>query len=94
MHYRMAFDEEGIPMMYIFSTCQAFIRTIPLLLYDAHRPEDIDTDLEDHVADEVRYFCMMRPMKPIQKQQQPQKMYNPLDDDTRYDDYAYYRRLG
>ena len=93
MHYRMAFDEEGIPMMYIFSTCQAFIRTIPLLLYDAHRPEDIDTDLEDHVADEVRYFCMMRPMKPIQKQQPPQKMYNPLDDDTRYDDYAYYRRL-
>ena len=31
MHYRLQFDEEGIPMMYIFSNCKGFIRTIPLL---------------------------------------------------------------
>ena len=48
VHYRMQFDEEGIPMMYIFSNCKAFIRTIPLLMYDEHRPEDIDTKQEDH----------------------------------------------
>ena len=51
-------------MMYIFSNCKAFIRTIPLLQYDEHKPEDLDTDGEDHVADEVRYFCMSRPIKP------------------------------
>ena len=64
MHYRLAFDENGFPMMYIFSNCKAFIRTIPLLQYDEHKPEDLDTDGEDHVADEVRYFCMSRPIKP------------------------------
>lgn len=64
MHYRFAFDENGYPMMYVFSNCKAFIRTIPLLQYDEHKPEDLDTDGEDHVADEVRYFCMSRPIKP------------------------------
>ena len=64
VHYRMAFDENGYPMMYIFSNCKAFIRTIPMLQYDEHKPEDLDTDGEDHVADEVRYFCMSRPIKP------------------------------
>ena len=64
VHYRFAFDENGFPMMYVFSNCKAFIRTIPLLQYDEHKPEDLDTDGEDHVADEVRYFCMSRPIKP------------------------------
>ena len=64
IHYRLAFDENGYPMMYIFSNCKAFIRTIPLLQYDEHKPEDLDTDGEDHVADEARYFCMARPIKP------------------------------
>lgn len=65
MHYRMAFDENGYPMMYIFSNCKAFIRTIPLMMYDETHVEDIDTDLEDHVADEARYFCMSRPISPV-----------------------------
>ena len=64
VHYRLAFDANGFPMMYIFSNCKAFIRTIPLLQFDEHKPEDLDTDGEDHVADEVRYFCMARPIKP------------------------------
>ena len=64
VHYRLAFDDNGFPMMYVFRNCKAFIRTIPLLQYDEHRPEDLDTDGEDHVADEVRYFCMSRPIKP------------------------------
>ncbi len=64
VHYRLAFDEQGFPMMYVFKNCKAFIRTIPLLQYDEHKPEDLDTDGEDHVADEVRYFCMARPIAP------------------------------
>lgn len=64
VHYRLAFDVEGYPMMYVFRGCKAFIRTIPLMMYDEHKPEDLDTDLEDHVADEVRYFCMSRPISP------------------------------
>jgi hypothetical protein len=65
VHYRLAFDENGYPQMYVFRGCKAFIRTIPLLQYDEHKPEDLDTDGEDHVADEVRYFCMSRPIKPV-----------------------------
>ena len=65
MHYRMAFDDNGYPMMYIFKNCKAFIRTIPLMMYDETHVEDLDTDLEDHAADEARYMCMDRPIKPV-----------------------------
>ena len=64
VHYRLSFDEQGYPMMYVFSNCKAFIRTLPTLQYDETKTEDLDTDGEDHVADEVRYFCMERPIKP------------------------------
>lgn len=63
-HYRLSFDEHGIPMFYVFDTCKEFIRTIPLLQYDDHKVEDLDSDLEDHIADEWRYVCMSRPIKP------------------------------
>lgn len=68
MHYRMAFDEEGYPMMYIFSTCRAFLRTVPGLLFSDTDVEDLDTRQEDHVADESRYFCMSRPIAPQQRE--------------------------
>lgn len=63
-HYRLAFDENGFPMFYVFKNCESFIRTIPLLQYDDHKVEDIDTDGEDHIADAWRYFLMSRPIKP------------------------------
>ena len=78
MHYRFAFDENGYPMMYIFSNCKAFIRTIPLLQYDEHKPEDLDSDGEDHVADEARYFCMSRPIKPRERAMPDEYYKNPL----------------
>ena len=65
MHYRFQFDENGYPRMYIFNNCKAFLRTIPLMMYSETHPEDLDTSLEDHVADETRYMCMSRPVKPI-----------------------------
>lgn len=79
VHYRLAFDENGFPMMYIFSNCKAFIRTIPLLQYDEHKVEDLDTSNEDHVADEVRYFCMARPIKPRMTQKPDEYENNPLN---------------
>lgn len=63
-HYRLAFDDNGFPMFYVFKNCENFIRTIPLLQYDEHKVEDIDTDGEDHIADAWRYFLMSRPIKP------------------------------
>lgn len=53
--------EEGKPMLYFFDTCVDSIRTIPALQHDELRPEDVDTNGEDHAADETRYACMARP---------------------------------
>ena len=39
----------------------ALIRTLPLLQHDPDRPEDLDTEMEDHAADETRYACLSRP---------------------------------
>lgn len=64
-HFRLAFDHNGYPQMYVFNTCKDFIRTIPTLMYDDHKPEDLDSSGEDHAADEWRYFCMSRPIAPV-----------------------------
>lgn len=65
VHYRLQFDNNGYPRMYVFNNCKAFIRTMPLMMYSETKPEDLDTKLEDHCPDEVRYMCMSRPVKPI-----------------------------
>ena len=68
-HNRLAFDQNGRPMMYVFEDCTAFRRTIPTLLYDENKPEDLDTDGEDHEADAWRYLCMLNPIKaPVVRQ--------------------------
>jgi hypothetical protein len=48
-------------MMVFFSTCHDTIRTLPALQHDAARPEDVDTNGEDHAGDDIRYACMSRP---------------------------------
>ena len=78
MHYRLAFDDNGFPMMYVFSNCKAFIRTVPTLIYDEHKVEDLDTEGEDHIADETRYMCMARPIKPRQTVKPDEFHKNPL----------------
>ena len=62
---RIAGDEEG-PRLLAMENCHAgFWRTMPDIVMDAHsygpHSEDIDTDQEDHCADEVKYACMSRP---------------------------------
>lgn len=90
-HYRLAFDENGIPMCYIFNTCKHFIRTIPTLQYSETVPEDLDTKQEDHIADEARYFFMSRPIKPtVTKKLKQVDEFDPLNlyrDRTVYKNY-------
>lgn len=78
-HYRLQFDENGYSRMYVFDNCEAFIRTVPLLLYDETHAEDIDSRLEDHVADEWRYFCMSRPIKALMPIENKIYLSDPLD---------------
>ena len=43
------------PGMFICRRCDQFLRTFPVLPRSEKDPDDVDTDAEDHVADEVRY---------------------------------------
>jgi hypothetical protein len=47
------------PGLFVFATCRQFIRTVPVLPRDPMDPDDVDTDAEDHIADESRYECTM-----------------------------------
>ena len=69
--------------MYVFDNCKAFIRTIPLMMYDQHKPEDLDSELEDHVADEWRYMCMSRPIKPLRPVENQVILSDPLNQFTK-----------
>jgi len=72
MRARMVGDER--PMIYCFDTCTDSIRTIPSLQHDESKPEDLDTEGEDHAADEWRYGCMSRPYtKPKPTKEKPIK---------------------
>ena len=63
---------EEYPMLKVFNSCKGFWRTMPLLRESEKNPEDIDTDLEDHIYDEFRYMCMARPIVPKQVVRIPQ----------------------
>lgn len=63
--------ENGVPMIYCVDTCRDSIRTIPALQHDPGKAEDLDTEAEDHAADEWRYACMSRPWVPAPKRPEP-----------------------
>lgn len=54
------YGAEGLPMLYITENCKNLTRTLPLMQYDKTKPEDLDTALEDHAPDTLRYLCMAR----------------------------------
>ena len=83
VHYRFQFDRNGYPRMYFFNTCKGAIRTIPLQMYDEKKVEDLDTDLEDHAPDEIRYMCMSRPIAPRIDEEAPDYGEDPLNQGKR-----------
>lgn len=90
LHHRLAMTD-GIPMLYVFSTCKHFIRTVPALVYDETDVEDINTEGEDHIYDQCRYVCMANPIAAPVRKEQPKREWSPLDPDEprngRYDFY-------
>jgi len=92
VHHRLGFDQEGVPMLYVFSTCKHFIRTVPNLVYDQRDVEDIDTGGEDHIYDALRYVCMKNPIAPPARTAPPGKAWDPLSTEPEYDRYSFYRK--
>jgi hypothetical protein len=54
-------EEDGTPTFFVMDNCPDFIRTVQAVQHDETKPEDIDTDMEDHAVDEWRYACASRP---------------------------------
>ena len=80
MHQYLHWTEFTQPKMLYFSTCYDSIRTIPALVHGDVKPEDLDTNGEDHAADCDRYFLMSlherksaRPLTDVEKKLQQMK---------------------
>ena len=78
LHNRLAFDEDGMPRLYVFNTCVNTIRTIPELVYSQTHTEDVDTECEDHIYDAIRYFLMTVPIASEPPKKKEQKIWTPL----------------
>ena len=70
-YLKQAVPEDGMPReapgLFIFRTCDQFLRTIPTLPRSNHNLDDVDTMAEDHIADELRYRVRRRSTKIRQK---------------------------
>ena len=51
----LALLPDGLPGVQVFSSCVNLVRTLPMLVHDTLRPEDVDTTGEDHAYDALRY---------------------------------------
>jgi len=52
-----------LPGLFVSDLCTQFLRTFPVLSRDKKDPDDVDTKIEDHIADEVRYRCRAKQAK-------------------------------
>jgi hypothetical protein len=67
-------------MLYVFNTCPNWIRTMSTLPYSQKKPEDVDSDAEDHDYDATRYFLMDHPVTPTKRATAEYKPFSPFDD--------------
>lgn len=74
LHHRLKWNRNDsgewdgeLPMLVFFNNCRHTIRTLPNLVLDAKDPEDVDTNLEDHAYDQVRYAVSSYPLSPVKK---------------------------
>ncbi|QIW90742.1 UNVERIFIED_ORG: hypothetical protein GCAPEGMB_00423 [Vibrio phage V07] len=55
-------DPDGFPRekpgFFVFRNCDQFLRTVPPIPRDSKDMDDVDTDAEDHIADEARYVVL------------------------------------
>lgn len=54
-------EREGL---WVFDNCHDWLRTVPTLQADRLNGDDVDTNTEDHAADDTRYACMVRSRVP------------------------------
>jgi hypothetical protein len=67
---------DGQPWLTYDPSCTYSLRSIPALLADKNNPEDVDSSLDDHAADAIRYFAMSRPAFSVQTPTEAPPVYN------------------
>lgn len=67
MHEYLADAPDGLPYWQIFSNCYNLLRTLPALVHDEKRVEDVSDKVEDHGPESCRYALMSRPRPKIIK---------------------------
>lgn len=69
MYSRLDWEDvdDGQPMMFITEDCRDWWRTVPALMHDENRTEDVNSDMEDHSGDDTRYACMARPVSRVKR---------------------------
>lgn len=60
-------ERDDCPTLFLMDNGTNGIRLLQSAQHDETKPEDIDTDQEDHALDEIRYACMSRPRPGMQK---------------------------
>lgn len=69
VHEYLADAPDELPYWQTFDTCANLVRTLPELVHDDHRVEDVSDKCEDHAPESARYGLMSRPspkvIKPI-----------------------------
>ena len=61
-------------LLYVFATCPYLLETLPALAIDKRRPEDANSEGDDHACDALRYLCMARLIDA--KWEQPVEVFN------------------
>lgn len=79
IHRRLKIDEwTGEPGLVVFNTCTNVISDLPSIPLDKKNPEDVDTKVDDHVYDALRYGLQSRP-KPYHVDTFGQTQWRPSD---------------
>lgn len=90
LHDWLSLAPDGLPYWLITENCSNLIRTLPELIHDENRVEDVDTDSEDHAPDAMRYLLKhvkwidaksggVKPPEPLKKTAQGPLMRLDLD---------------
>src|SRR5699024_5645133 len=93
MHYRLAFDGEGRPMLQVFRTCRPFILTIPALVPAGSNLEAVVTPQEAHIYAECRAVLTADPTSPPVRPCPPPPADDPLDLGPKGRDRATFYRI-
>ncbi len=63
IHEWLRVRENGKPNLIILTNCVNLIREIGVIPLDKKDPEDVDTNVDDHAYDALRYLIMSRPRR-------------------------------